>query len=269
MTKLLRNLVCATAVCLASLTSAWAQVPSGTYFVEFNTPETAVWDFTGDYVFSQQLSGSGGEPVPLVFGLPMMHTSYGKLTNSGMVMLSIGSDVVAANCTLKGRASGGGSDATRVSLTATLSGNDMIGGAQRSFSGKINYTLYVDAESHVLFGTAKGNLSVNGIGKMSVLPEVEMALPGVMDGTWQLRMDITPLTKLAGSAQATLSNGRVIPFTLSGSYNTKDDTSKIQGVSPKGSPEPGNNFKLTFGLQADEFWLYSLKGQMLGQKVLQ
>jgi hypothetical protein len=271
MTKPFRDIVLAMAVCLASLTSAVAQVPSGTYFIDFDTPESALWDFGGDYVFTQSMKGAGGEPVELSFGAPIVHNSYGKLTNAGLTFLAIGSDIVAANYTLKGRAYGGGEKVTQVSLTATLSGEDVIGGAQRKFDGKINYTLYVDSFNSVLYGTAKGSLSVNGIGKMSIQDyDYVMALPGNMNGTWRLQMDITPLAKLAGPASATLSNGRVIPFTLSGSYNTKDNTSKIQGTSDKTGTEPGNSFKTTFGVDTlNQLLLYSLKGQMLGQKPIQ
>src|ERR1041385_3348290 len=112
-------------------------VPSGVIDFSFDSSSVPVWDITGDITISDQMIGTGGQIVPFSYTISVTQDSRGVLSGSsvrsGIIILNIGNDFVAANYTAKGKVSGGG-DVTRISLTVNLKGEDVVAGVTTGFT---------------------------------------------------------------------------------------------------------------------------------------
>ena len=80
-----------------------------------------------------------------------------------------------------------------------------------------------------------------------------------MDGNWELALDLQSPDnkKIVGTGAATLSNGRVIPFTVSGNYSAAKLLTKLNLKGEGG----------TVTLQNDTSHWALTKAKLLGQKV--
>ncbi|MGD0059583.1 MAG: protease pro-enzyme activation domain-containing protein [Verrucomicrobiia bacterium] len=87
-------------------------------------------------------------------------------------------------------------------------------------------------------------------------------LPAGMNGDWALGLNIaTNGTKLAGTGTLTLSNGRVLTYQVTGSFNNRNQTSKLKFIGE--SDALGTSLSLsTIGTN-----LVTLKGKVLGQSL--
>src|SRR5262245_17155587 len=92
-----------------------AEAPSGFVEFDFSAPDVPVWDIGGDMSISQDMVGSSGQPVPLVFGFTLTQDAGGKLSASGPGFVQVGNDFPVGTYSVKGKISGGGT-ATKVSL---------------------------------------------------------------------------------------------------------------------------------------------------------
>ena len=80
-------------------------------------------------------------------------------------------------------------------------------------------------------------------------------------------MNILPVSGLTGSGAFVLSNGRSLPTTLSGSYSSKTDLSKIKLV---GTGEGlGSSATLKISTTDLDSQVQTLQGRILGQTVKQ
>jgi hypothetical protein len=180
------------------------------------------------------------------------------LTGTGETLVVVDDNYVAAEYTVKGRISGGGTN-PRVSVTVRLNGDDIVGGVQTTFSINITYNFQRNSDSGQFQGTARGSARFDKLGSGKIRSTVPVTLPG--DGAWVLQMSIVPLSSLAGSAQIILSNGRTLQTTVSGSYSSSSDTSsvKVRGFDDS----RGNSAKVVF----DSNELLQLRGTLFGQSV--
>ena len=238
----------------------------------FDNQTAPVWDLSGNPVLEQTLIGTADIETPLAFqAVSLMHDSKGKLSGSGDTILNVGNDFVAAQYTLNGKVSGGGNSVNRASFNVRLTGEDVIAGVITRFSIKIRYELEADAGELVFVGTARGNANFTGLSSSKIRSDVTMQLPAGMDGSWTLNMNIIPLNKLSGSAEMVLSNGRVLPATLNGSFSSSTGVSKlkIKGVGAGA----GSNVSLRLFESVEEeepvLAIEKLEGKILGQKVRQ
>ncbi len=221
-----------------------------------------MYDLSGTYRLDQDIIGAGGTPVPLsLIDLPLTQDRNGRLQGTGMITAIINdTSFVGAAFTASGRVSGGGDRPTRVRLTVRLRGT--------GFNMSVRYDFEVDSASMSLVGTAKGNVSYTKLsGKIN--SDIAVPLPPGVDGLWSVQMDVVPLSRLGGSGNIVLSNGRVLPMKLAGSFSQTTRLSKVQlsGIRVGDNDGRGNSVKLNFFTGAAQPDL--VKGTILGQKVLQ
>jgi hypothetical protein len=96
---------------------------------------------------------------------------------------------------------------------------------------------------------------------------VELEVLPDMNGTWSVRLeDVTTIAnKLAGSGMVSLSNGRNIPFAVTGSYASRTDQSRF--ILKGTGLDLGANLNLTANSTATGLLLQTYRGRMLGQTV--
>ena len=115
-------------------------------------------------------------------------------------------------------------------------------------------------------------LTVVSTGTINVCPEHSKcksfsgtaiyALPAGMNGDWTLDTDIGSAgTKLTGTGTITLSNGRELGYQITGSYNSKSQSSKLKLVGE--GDAVGTSLSLT--TQGAGMDLTALKAKVLGQ----
>src|SRR2546430_2566050 len=113
-------------VLLCSLRLCFADAPSGQINIAFDPAVLPLWDFSGTFQpTNQTISCAGGAPVPLDLAVDLTHDARGRLQGSGITVIGIGQDTLAANYTASGRVSGGG-NATRVNLAIRAAGPGVI-----------------------------------------------------------------------------------------------------------------------------------------------
>jgi hypothetical protein len=256
------------AVLLSFVSFCIADAPSGIVSFSFDNTQAPVWDLSGGLQIEQQMLGAGDVEVPVVYSVEITHDAKGKLSGSGFTILNVGTSFVAAEYNVTGKTSGGGSKANRAVFTVRLSGDDVIAGVQTKFNMTIRYDLEADAGALSLVGTARGNAKFSELSSGRIESDVTLALAPGMDGSWTVNMDIVPLKKLGGSASIILSNGRVLPAQLSGSYSSSSGVSKVKLTGVNEGKGTSVNLKF-FNSEEEGIALDSMNGKILGQGVQQ
>ena len=263
MTAMIKRHLPSLAILFLSLQFCQAQVPSGQMTLYFNNANTVVYDLTGTYQLSQEIVGAAGSTVDVTaYGVAIAQDAQGRLQGTGTILVSIGSDFVAADYTASGKISGGGSSVTRATLSLRLKGDDVVAGIQTSFNISIKYSLEVGPGGFT--GTAKGSANFARLGDGQINSSVtEVPLPAGVNGSWTAQLDIVPFKRLAGTGVILLSNGRQLQSSLSGSYSSTTGLSKVKLTGTFGSQ--GNSLNLSFltGATTPE----SAKGKIMGQTV--
>jgi hypothetical protein len=152
-------------------------------------------------------------------------------------------------------------DVTRVLLTLKVSGTATDGFITLPVKGSIKLTLDLDKVNNILIGSGKASLCVRGgCARDSGPVQFDISQsPQPMDGNWALALDLQSPDnkKIVGTATATLSNGRVIPFTASGNYSEAKLLAKLNLKGEGG----------TVTLQNDAIQWTLTKAKVLGQTV--
>ncbi|MBI3853805.1 MAG: hypothetical protein HY298_26570 [Verrucomicrobia bacterium] len=261
-----RHPVLLVAICF-SLASVWCGVaagPSGMYsYPTFTTPK--LWDIAGPYHVRQDIDTGGSGSIDLEFDINIAQDAKGKLSGTGSTTVTIGTDMVTGTYTVKGSVktlNGVGV----VSATVSVRGTGTIEGAPRSYSASIKYALVIDASTKMLVGHAKGKASASGLGSAPIDEDIAFPVPAGMDGSWTLALDIMPTgTKLDGTASITLSNGRMLPFDLNGSYSGTTDMSKIKLKGTVNGADDATGSKLGLLTGGSAAVLDAVAGKVLGQ----
>src|SRR6266704_4266549 len=128
MTSSAKSRCCFLAFLLSSLCLGIAQAPSGLVSFSFDSPGSLVYDLTGSLSIEQPMVGAGNQETPIAFSVDVTADAKGRLSGTGMTILNVGNDFVAANYTVKGKTSGGGNSVNRASFTVKLTGEDTIAG---------------------------------------------------------------------------------------------------------------------------------------------
>src|SRR6266404_3933946 len=241
-----------------------ADAPSGEINFSFDPAVLPLWDFSGTFQpAGQTIQGAGGDEVPLSLAVDLTHAANGRLSGSGITVVGIGADYVAANYTASGRASGESSDA-KVNLSIRLKGVGTIAGRNTSFNISITYKLQVKQEAGILAGTARGHASFGQAGGGPIKSDVAAPLPPGMDGSWLLQLDISDLNKLSGTGNIILSNTRTLPGNVNGSFSSSADQSKLKFTGL----DDGKGSSLNLTLETSSHGvsrIVKLKGKVLGQ----
>jgi len=250
---------------LAAMATLWsvarADLASGSYTVEFdgNVP---LWDISGTY--SEDIGG-------LTVDYTLSVDPSGKITGHGSANYA-GTYGIGIDTTFNftGTVSTAGS-VTRVTLNMTMKGSGQFQGSTINFSASIKENMEIDADASTMVGTTSGNvaLSVRGLGNFGEkIPatDVSLDLPYDMDGTWDLTLNATGSgSKITGTGQITLSNGSVYGFTLTGTYATRTDLSKVAMKGTLANKTMSANIVANFSKAGMN--VKSLKGKALGQTI--
>ena len=91
---------------LASAYFCRADAPSGPVSFSFGAENVPVYDLTGSFQINQTMLGAGQTEVGLSYGIEVTQDARGFLTGTGITLLVVGNDFVAAEYTAKGKISG-------------------------------------------------------------------------------------------------------------------------------------------------------------------
>jgi len=267
-TVVVAKAVCVFMVLAFSARMAWSQAPSGEFIFEFPTSSIPVIDLSGDFNTSQSIVGGGGTLTPLIYSINLTNDPSGRIHGTGVTIVQIGNDVVAAVYTARGNVTGGGLNPTRVSLTVHLTGGGPIANVETTFSISLRYNLFLDAADGILQGSVRGSANLGRLGAGIVQDDSNtVPLPGGIDGSWTADLIIIPLTGLGGTATILLPNGRVLQAIISGSFSNASGISRIK-MTGIGSDR---GFSITFTTTAGEegLQLETVRGRILGQSVFE
>src|SRR5712675_2521148 len=79
--------------------TALAAPPSGIYTYQFDTSNFALWDVSGTYHLSPEISGD----IPVEFDVTVVQDSKGKLYGAGQTSVDIDGETVVGTYVLKGK----------------------------------------------------------------------------------------------------------------------------------------------------------------------
>jgi hypothetical protein len=237
------------------------EAPTGTFhYAAANFTNSPLWDVTGTY----HLSGSSNG-ITDTATFVITNGVTGKITGSETETVNDGSITLNVDSTVTGKIG------VRAGIT----------GASLKSSGLVTGTLTGTAKGKSTAAVVESNLTVEvavsstlklhaghvkASRKFSAI--VSTSLPSGMTGDWTLDTDITASgDKLSGTGMVTLSNGRVLTNSITGTYNTKSDTAKLK-LTGEGAAK-GTSLSMTTtnaGAGAAAMTLTGLKGKILGQK---
>ena len=249
------------AVILLVGSRAAADMANGSYSFDF-TGIVPLWDISGSY------SGDLG-----VFALNFSVTEKptGKLNGNGTFSVS--------GQSLDGKISSAGGKVTglsaspHVALDLRMSGKGTVDRKSVSVSLSANLHYHLDSSAGVLdHGRGSGTetitllstgqtVSASGTFRPSDIPNLH--LPDTATGGWMLSLDLTPKngTKYSGTATIQTSSGATADFTVTGTYDSTTDTSKIvlEGVA--------GHLTLVIATSGPTLTVNSAKGKILGQTI--
>jgi len=259
MTALFKRLIPAAFALWVSATVGLADAPNGQISFSFGVDDIPVYDLTGAFQFDQTLIGSGQVEQPLSYGINLTQDNRGFLSGSGVTAVNVGDNFFAADYTARGRVSVR-QGSTKVTLSVRLRGQDFIAGVLTSFSINITYVLFVNTETGVLEGTARGSANFGRLGSARIRSDVTVGLPPGADGSWTLVLNVITLNRIAGSGFIVLSNGRTLSLNASGRYSPNLDRATIR-ASGFGDSR-GNSVTVISDPE-----VFALRGTIFGQSV--
>jgi hypothetical protein len=244
-----------------------AQAPSGIVSFSFDNATAPVWDLSGTLAFNQTMIGAASQESPLAFSLDVTQDVRGVLSGSGVALVNVGNDLIAAQYTVRGSVHGSGSSPARASINVSMTGEDVVAGVNTRFKINVHYNLEASTEDLAFIGSASGSASFKELSGAKIKTDVSVPVPAGMDGSWTAQMNIIPLQKLGGSALITLSNGRALPTHLNGSYSASSALANVKLTGINEATGVSANVKFISSVEGTE--LQSLKGKILGQTVRQ
>jgi len=183
-----------------------ADVSAGQFSQDF-LPQQGIWDVTGNYP-NNEFDTTNNIDLVLDDKGKITGIGTGTATDSG-ITVNLVYNFTGAIKTVN--------DLTRATLTMKISGSATDGSVTLPVKGNIKLTLDLDKVNYILIGSGTGNLCVQGR-CVKVDGPVQFDIPQPMDGSWTLTVDLQSLDngRIGGTATATLSNGRAVPFTVIG-----------------------------------------------------
>jgi hypothetical protein len=243
---------------------ASAGVASGLYTLNYDASSGALWDISGSY------SEDTGE---VTLDYTIAEDPTGKFTGSGMFGIdesySDASLSLSSTMNLIGTIKTSGS-VTRVALTASGAGAGEVyvygyGYYDITFSYSLKENCEVDPFGQ-LVGTISGKMKVTlpalRKSRSVSIPTTDfaVALPASATGAWSLTLNLVPNgTQYTGTASLQTSTSTTTDFTVTGSYSSKTDGSKL---TLKG---PGGSMSVAGSANGVDFLVQAMKGKVFGQ----
>jgi hypothetical protein len=238
---------------LALVLQAQAQL-SGDVQLNFTAQQLPLWDLSGTYTRSNATATSTNFAEQT-----LNHGPDGKVTGTGSATVQDESSDIHGSEILAGRVTGGAGKP----VVLNANGEGTFGGKARGInvSGKLagNLSLVVDSTNRVMSGRETVSFCLGGGACRTVSTNSSFPLQPNMDGSWSLALAVgTTNDVVAGTAVATLSNGRTVPFSVRGKYSPATQRSNLRLTSDSAA------LKLTI---TDAAQLDSLRGKLFGQKL--
>ena len=217
--------------------------------------DQGVWDITGNYP---------NDEFDTTNSIDLIQDDKGKITGIGTATATDSGITVNLTYNFSGTIKTV-SDVVRTLLTMKISGTATDVVITLPVKGSIKLTLDLDKANNILLGTSTGNLCVQGR-CAKVGGPVQFDIPQPMDGRWTLVLDLQSPDnkKITGTATATLSNSRVIPFTINGNYT--NIPASLGTFQPKLILE-GSGGSMTFSPSSHSPGGALTKAKLLGQTV--
>src|SRR5687767_4741390 len=219
-------------------------------------PDQGVWDVTGNYPNNE---------FDTTNNIDLVQDNKGKITGNGSgtasdseITINLIYNFIGALKTSNGLA--------RATLTMKISGSATDGSITLPVKGSIKMKLDLDKANNLLIGSSAGNVCVQGR-CAKVGGPVQFDIPQPMDGGWTLALDLQSPDnkKIVGTAAATLSNGRVVPFAINGQYTKIPLT--LATFQPKFTLK-GERGSMTFRPSSHSLSGFVLtKAKLLGQNI--
>lgn len=257
-------------VCRAQVTPP----PSVTFTNLGTTDGTQLWDLSGAYTLNVTLVQRNGiqQPVTLSsFGL--IEDAAGNLhgvTNDYQV-LTIGDTTntyFTVSYIITGKVTGSGGAAT-AHFTIRMVGNGIVGSLTvNTMSAVLEVDAVPNPDDGQLEGVARFSARFSG-GVEAVsgtIPQFAMTLPGNVNGTWSVTMQLVGFNSVAGTAVLTTSTGQNLGFILGGPF--KNDVFNMQMRGSRGVPNTasgvGSSCKALVDATFDELLI---NGRLMGQRL--
>jgi subtilase family serine protease len=240
----------------SNLVNALAPQPqSGLTGYVFTKP--SLWDMTGIYTNTDTSSGSN------TVVLSLQQQANGKISGTRNETDVSGADFAEGSGPITGKiAARAGSVAANLKGSASVTG--LSGGVAFTENAKIKETATIVPSSLTVLVSGSARVCEVGGKCVTSTEAISFSLPQGMNGDWTLGLNITTNgSKLVGTGTITLSNGRVLTYQVTGSYNNRSQTSKLKFVGE--GDDVGTSLSLTTGGAGTN--LTSLKGKVLGQSL--
>jgi hypothetical protein len=227
-----------------------------------------LWDLSGTYNSTNEDQGQT-ETETMVLTMD----ARGVITGSGHFdIVDPANGTLQSDFTAAGKVTSAGG-VVRVHLVFVAnSGTGQIQGQDITFKAKLNDTFELDDSSRALVGTTTGKIKVTvpatgktGSKTIHSTPAIEN-LPDEVDGAWGVSLTAAPTgNKYSGASTLQLSNGKTFDLTVSGTYSTTTDLSKISLKSTdKTAPMI---LHLVEENLSNTLSIHSINGKALGQKL--
>ena len=155
--------------------------------------------------------------------LEVVHDTAGKLTGMATLQVNTDSRRVPVTMSVKGLAKG---SSGALVARLVLQGHDDA----RAIRVALTLDLDLDAAARQLVGRARGRIALGPV-VTPVSQTVTLDLPGPMDGTWTLGLELAPFGATAvGSATLTLSNGVAHHLAVTGKARGATTTLTLSGL---------------------------------------
>ncbi len=228
--------------------------PSEPLLFEFNSPTTALWNFSGSY--SETNSG-------LVSHVIIDHQPNGRM--SGTINLHYTESLLLLDASLPARGRVAGVSGGQVNATmkgrGPLTGWFIIQPVRGTITMSIAQTL--DAEHTTVTGREFVRACLSDGRCKTLETNTTFALPPEQDGAWSLALNLATTGGHAdGTGEIVFSNGRTLDCIARGKFNPRSNltTLRLTGV------DPARRFALTLQLGPTNE-VRRLRGSLLGQRL--
>ncbi len=249
--------------------------PAGPYQLIATESASLIWDLSAvDSFHHPEIDVNDAKKQTQVnldfLANPQMITG-GKVSDAGTATVNLGYDGSSGWTTIhfpgnyKLSASGSSSKGvTKGTFSVSVSGTVAnFEGGTRNLKASSTASFVINNATKQVSGTTKSSASASGLGSISGTdtfgPE---AIPlGLGNGTWTLNMNLTTTGKVVNGSAATvtLSSGRVLNFTVKGTFTAKSNTTKI--ILTGTDVAKGSNLQI--GMTGNV--IKTIKGKLLGQ----
>lgn len=238
--------------------AAYAEIANGTYQFDF-TGIVSLWDISGSY------SGGIG---PFTIDFSINEEPSGKLTGSGTFNVEgLEGDITSLSGSMKGS-----STDPHVEMNMRMSGTGDLQGVNAKVTLSANMHYKLNSADHGLdHPTGSGTVTIKDLSSGKTVSQsgtfrrsalTPLGLPSDSTGDWAMSITLTPNgNALTGTATVETSTGATADFTVTGTYDSGTDTSKIALKGDAGK------LSLVISTSGATLNVDSAKGKIFGQTV--